>query len=194
MNLLLVMKRKPLFSTALVLATLVTGCDKSNTADQTSSTGDTNSPSVAQNVKDAATNAWQDVKDTSTNAWSNVKEGATNAWAGFKDSMQATKDYAYDNKDAFVAGASADLNTLDQKINELADKSATASDSVKADAETRIQELRDERNALGKKMDSVKSATEADWNDSKTGFQKSYGNVKDSLKQDWQWLHDKLNS
>jgi chromosome segregation ATPase len=108
--------------------------------------------------------------------------------------MQATKDYAYDNKDAFVAGASADLNTLDQKINELADKSATASDSVKADAETRIQELRDERNALGKKLDSVKSATEADWNDSKTGFQKSYGNVKDSLKQDWQWLHDKLNS
>jgi len=188
------MKRKPLFSTALVLATLVTGCDKSNTADQTSSTGDTNSPSVAQNVKDAVTNAWQDVKDTSTNAWSNVKEGATNAWAGFKDSMQATKDYAYDNKDAFVAGASADLNTLDQKINELADKSATASDSVKADAETRIQELRDERNALGKKLDSVKSATEADWNDSKTGFQKSYGNVKDSLKQDWQWLHDKLNS
>ena len=188
------MKRKPLFSTALVLATLVTGCDKSNTADQTSSTGDTNSPSVTQNVKDAATNTWEDVKDTSTNAWSNVKEGATNAWAGFKDSMQATKDYAYDNKDAFVAGASADLNTLDQKINELADKSATASDSVKADAETRIQELRDERNALGKKMDSVKSATEADWNDSKTGFQKSYGNVKDSLKQDWQWLHDKLNS
>ncbi len=188
------MKRKPLFSTALVLATLVTGCDKSNTADQTSSTGDTNSPSVTQNVKDAATNTWEDVKDTSTNAWSNVKEGATNAWAGFKDSMQATKDYAYDNKDAFVAGASADLNTLDQKINEMADKSATASDSVKADAETRIQELRDERNSLGKKLDGVKNATEADWNDSKAGFQKSYGNVKDSLKQDWQWLHDKLNS
>jgi hypothetical protein len=191
------MKLKSLFSAVLVIAALVTGCNKSNTADQNSASSDTNSLSVTQqlqNAKEVATNAWQDVKNSTSNAWSNVKEGTTNAWADIKDSMETTKDYSYDKKDAFVAGASADLDALDQKITELADKSATASDSVKADAQTKLQELRDKRAALDKKLDGVKNATEADWNDSKAGFQNSYDDVKDSLKQDWQWLEDKLSS
>jgi hypothetical protein len=191
------MKRKSLFSAAIVIATLVTGCNKSNTADQNPAASDTNSLSVTrqlQNAKEVATNAWQDVKDSTSNAWSNVKAGTTNAWADLQDSMQATKDYSYDKKDAFVASASADLNTLDQKINELADKSATASDSVKADAQTKLQELRDKRGVLDKKLDNVKNATEADWNDVKAGFQNSYDDVKGSLKQDWQLLEGKLNS
>jgi hypothetical protein len=175
----------------------VTGCNNSNTADQNPAASDTGSLSVTQqlqNAKEVATNAWQETKDTTTNVWSNVKEGATNAWADFKDSMQATKDYTYDKKDAFVAGAGADLDALDQKITELSDKAATASDSVKADAQTKLQDLRDKRAVLDKKLDNVKQATEADWNDAKAGFQNSYDDVKDSLKQDWQWLHDKLNS
>jgi hypothetical protein len=190
------MKNKSLILAALAIAICVVGCKQSNMADENSTASDTNSPPAQQlqNAKEVATNAWQDVKTSTSNAWSNVKEGTTNAWADIKDSMETTKDYSYDKKDAFVAGASADLDALDQKITELADKSATASDSVKADAQTKLQELRDKRAALDKKLDGVKNATEADWNDSKAGFQNSYDDVKDSLKQDWQWLEDKLSS
>jgi hypothetical protein len=180
------MKSKPLIFTAFVIATLATGCKQSNPVDENSTASDTNSLSVTQQLENA--------REVATNAWSNLKEGTTNAWADFKDSMQATKDYTYDKKDAFVASASADLNTLDQKIKELSDKAATASDSVKADAQVKLQELRDKRTVLDQKLDAVKNATEADWNDTKTAFQNSYDDVKSSLKQAWQWLNDKLNS
>jgi hypothetical protein len=191
------MKNKPLTLAALVIAASVSGCKQSNPAAENSTASDTNSLSVTQqlqNAKEVATNAWQETKDATSNAWSNVKEGTSNAWADIKDSAQTTKDYTYDKKDAFVASASADLDALDQKIKELSDKAATASDSVKADAQTKLQDLRDKRAVLDKKLDDVKNATEADWNDTKIAFQNSYDDVKNSLKQAWQWLHDKLNS
>jgi outer membrane murein-binding lipoprotein Lpp len=191
------MKSKSLIFAALAVATLVAGCKQSNPADQNPAASNTNSLSVTQqlqNAKEVATNAWQEAKDAATNAWSNVKEETTNTWDDLKDYLQATNNYTYDKKDAFVASASADLDALDQKIKELSDKAATASDSVKADAQTKLHELRDKRVVLDKKLDDVKKATEADWNDAKTGFQNSYDDVKNSLKQAWQWLHDKLNS
>jgi hypothetical protein len=191
------MKSKPLILAAFVIATLATGCKPSNPADENPPAGDTNSLSVTQqleNAKEVVTNAWQKTKDATTNAWANTKEATSNAWVDIQDSFQKTKDYTYDKKDAFVAGASADLDALDQKINELSDKAATASDSVKADAQVKLQELRDKRAVLDQKLDAVKNATEADWNDTKTAFQNSYDDVESSLKQAWQWLNDKLNS
>ncbi len=191
------MKTKPLILATLAITALAAGCKQSTPAPENPPASDTNSLSVTQRVQNArevATNAWQNVKDTTTNAWSNLKEGTTNAWVDIKDSLETTKDYAYDKKDAFVAGASADLDALDQKIKELSDKAATAGDSVKADAQAKLQELRDKRAVLGQKLDAVKNATEADWNDAKTAFQNSYDDVKNSLKQAWQWLNDKLSS
>ena len=181
---------------ALVATMLATGCKQSNPADENTPPSDTNSMSVTQqlqNVKEVATNAWQKAKDTTTNAWASVKEGTSNAWADVKESMQPTADYTYDKKDAFVAAAKADLDALDQKIKEFSDKVATASGSVKADAQTKLLELRDKRPVLNQKLDAVKNATEADWNDTKTAFQNSYDDVKNSLKQAWQWLTDKLS-
>src|SRR5580692_4729219 len=116
------MKNKPLILAAFVIATLAAGCKQSNPATDNSSVSDTNSLSVTQqleNAEEVATNAWQKTKDTTTNAWSNLKEGTTNAWTDIKDSMQATRDYTYDKKDTFVASASADLDALDRKIQEL---------------------------------------------------------------------------
>jgi ElaB/YqjD/DUF883 family membrane-anchored ribosome-binding protein len=180
----------------LVATMLATGCKQSSQADENAPPGDTNSLSVTQqlqNAKEVATNAWQKVKDTATNTWANVKEGTTNAWADAKESVQSGVDYTYDKKDDFVAKASADLNMLDQKIQELSDKAATASDSVKNEAQTKLQDLRDKRTELGKKLDAVKNASQADWNEMKAGFQTSYDDVKTSLKQTWQWLTDKLS-
>jgi chromosome segregation ATPase len=184
------MKIKPLILAALAITALGTGCKPSNSADE-NSTATTN---AWQQTKTAATNDWAAVKEGATNAWANTKEATTNAWADIKDSMQTSKDYTYDKKDAFVAGASADLNTLDQKIKELSDKTAAASDSVKADAQTKLQELRAKRADLDVKLDAVKNATAADWDDTKTAFQNSYEDVKNSLKQTWQWLTNKLSS
>jgi hypothetical protein len=175
------MKSKSLILAALAGAILATGCKQSNTADE-NTTGDTNVTSTAENIKNGVTNAWEkteevttnalaDVKEGTTNAWANTKYAATNAWTNIKESLGSTEDYTYDKKDAFVTGAQADLNALDQKIQAL---------SGNADAS-----LHDKRAALDQKLTDVKNATQDNWNDAKTAFENSYADVKNSVKQEW---------
>jgi chromosome segregation ATPase len=186
------MKKKPLMLGTLAVAMLVTsGCTKTGASNESPTTGVVDSTSVTQqlqNAKEMATNAWQETKEATTNAMASVKEGATNAWADMKESLQSITGYTYDQKDAFVASASADVDALDQKIKELSDKVANASDSVKTNEQAKLEELNANRADLGKKLDDVKNSTEAGWNDAKTGFKNSYDDVKNSLKQAWHEL------
>jgi tryptophan 2,3-dioxygenase len=181
------MKNKPLVLGALAITLLgPVGCKQSNPAEESPAVGDNNSLSVTQQLQNA--------KEVASNAWETTKEVTTNAWVNVKESAQSAVDYTYDKKEAFVANATAELNALDEKTKELSDKVATASDSIKADAQAKLQELRDKRAVLGQKFDGVKNATEANWNEVKAGFQNAYNDTKDSLKQAWQWLADKLGS
>jgi len=181
------MKTQLLIAT-LAVTTLAVGCKKSNPEDTSSPAGDTNSSSMS------VTQQLQNAKEVFTNAWQKTKEKTTNALENAKEAVQAAVDYTYDKKEAFTAKASADLESLDQNIKDLADKAANASDSIKADAQVKLQELREKREALGKKMDDLKNATEANWNDAKTAFSQSYDDVKAAFKSAWQWLTDKMGS
>jgi len=164
------MKSKSLVLAALASVILATGCKQSNTAVE-NTTSDTNVTSTAENIKAGVTNVWEKTKEVTTNALADVKEGTTNAWVDIKESLGATEDYTYDKKDAFMTGARADLNALDQKIQAIAG-SADAS-------------LHDKRAALDQKLTDVKNATQDNWNDAKTAFKNSYDDVKNSIKQDW---------
>jgi hypothetical protein len=191
------MKIMPLILATLAVAALVTGCKQSNPADESTAVGDTNSSSLTQqwqSVKSDLTNTWQDIKQTTTQTLATVETSTTQAWANVTGSVQPTVDYTYDEKDAFIARANSDLNAFDQQIEELSNKVSTASDSVKADAQTKLQDLRAKRAVLDQKLDAAKNATATDWNDVKTDFQNSYNDMKSSLKQAWQWLNDKLGS
>ncbi len=176
------MKKNALILTALVIAIAAIGCKKSSPADDNTMAGDTNPPTMTQNATAMATNAWD-----------KTKEATTNAWAEIKDSMSSAADYTYDKKEAYLTDATNDLAKLDQRIQDLSDRAATASDNVKADAQTKLQELRAKRAALDQKMDDVRNSTEANWNDVKTAFQTSYDDVKTSVKTTWQWLKDKMS-
>ncbi len=175
------MKSKLTIFAALASAILVTACNQSNNAGE-STTGDTNVTSTAENIKDGVTNAWgktkevttnvlADMKEGTTNAWANAKYAATNAWTNIRESLGATEDYTFDKKDAFVTGAQADLNALDQKIQAL---------SGNADAS-----LHDKRTALDQKLTDVKNATQDNWNEAKAAFANSYTDVKNSVKRVW---------
>jgi hypothetical protein len=181
------MKNRSLIFAALFIATLISiGCKKTNPSDESQPVTTTNlaSTSVTQQLQNA--------KEMATNAWRQTKEATTNVLESMKGSVQAAADYTFDKKDAFTAKASSDLDALDQNMKELGDKAATGTDSVKADAQTKLQELRDKRAALQQKMDDVKNATAANWNDAKAGFQQAYDDTKSSVKAAWQWLNDKL--
>ena len=103
-------------------------------------------------------------------------------------------NYAYDKREVYLTNASTDLAALDQKINELAAKAATAGEAVKTNAQPKLQELRNQRAALNQKLEALKKATEANWNDAKSDYLKSYDEVKNSCQQAWQWLAEKLGT
>ena len=178
----IIMKKQYLLALVLGVAGLAVGCNKSANPDDSSS---------ATNSSMSATQELQNIKVDSSNAWEETKEGASNAWASVKLSLQSSANYTYDKKDAFVTDAQADLAVMDQKIKDMSDKVASSSDSVKADAQAKLQDLQTQRTALDKKLDDVKNSSEADWDSTKTAFINAYSDTKTSLKQDWQWLKDK---
>jgi hypothetical protein len=137
---------------------------------------------------------FESARDIATNAWQKVKTTATNALEATKQSVHSLVDYSYDKKDAFIIRATTELDSIDQKIKELSDKAATASGAVKADAQLKIQTLRDQRAVLGQKLDAAKQATETQWNEVKTAFQKAYDEVKQSCADAWQWLAEKMGA
>jgi hypothetical protein len=195
-----IMKKKSLLLAVLSIATLTANCQPSAPSSESgTAAGDTNATSLSvkqqwQTVKSDITNTWQDVKRTTTQTLAAVKTSTTQAWTNVKNSMQSATDYTYDKKDEFVASAQTDLDVLDQKIKKFSDKAANATDSTKADAQAKLQNLRSKRAVLDKKLDNVKNATETGWDDAKTAFKNSYDDTKNSLKQAWQWLNDKLKS
>jgi len=178
----------------MVLAAAATGCKRDSDVNNLN-TGDTNMPPATNDMTLGSTNpsVSQQATEMATNAWAKTKEATTNAWENMKESLSSAWDYSYDKKDAFVADATNDLATLDQKIQTLSDKAASATDSVKADAQTKLQELRAKRAVLDQKLEDVKNSTAANWNDVKAGFQSSYEDAKASVKQAWQWLKDKMS-
>jgi predicted nucleic acid-binding Zn-ribbon protein len=188
------MKKNIIMVMAVVAAAAVTGCNRNSNTENTG-TVDTNMPPATNDMTLGSTNpsVSQQATDMATNAWAKTKEATTNAWADMKESLSSAWDYSYDKKDAFIEDATNDMATLDQKIQTLSDKAATASDSVKADAQTKIQELRAKRAVLDQKLEDVKNSTAANWNDVKAGFQASYEDAKTSVKQAWQWLKDKMS-
>jgi hypothetical protein len=57
-----------------------------------------------------------------------------------------------------------------------------------------ISSRRDQRATRDQKLDAVKNATKASWNDAKAGFQKGHASVKSSGQDAWQWLKEKASS
>ena len=198
-----IMKNKqPIVLGALALTmALAIGCKKTESTADNGTVTDTNRSTIEnvatnawQKAKDATTNVVAGVKSGATNAWANVKEATTNTWASIQNSLQSTADYTYDQKDAFVAKAQADLDALDLKIKELSDKVASAGGDVKADAQAKMQDLTSQRSALNQKLTDLKNATADGWNSAKTGFKNALNSVETSFDQAWQWLKDKTGS
>jgi hypothetical protein len=158
-----------------------------------------------QNAKEGSSNAWEKVKDGSVQTWEKVEHGSSNAWhtvkSGTTQAWDHTKEkfgsgsgktnYVYQQKDKFVAHASAELSDLDQKIKQFSDKAAGAGSAANAEAQQKLQTIRDQRGSLEEKFNEAKTATENQWNKAQPEFQKAYDQTKESMKEAWDWLKEK---
>lgn len=99
-------------------------------------------------------------------------------------------NYPYDKREVFIDDANADLTELDQKIRELAETVTNASTAVKATAQPKIEVLRQQRVALGAKLEVLKDAKETNWNELKADYQKASSQMKASLGESLKWVQD----
>lgn len=97
-------------------------------------------------------------------------------------------NYAFEKRVVFEADAKADFSEFDQGIEELSRLAATTSMQVQDHAHAKIQDLRNERVVLGRKLEALRNAREANWNDLKSDFQNSEDQLKASFKDVSLWL------
>ena len=114
------------------------------------------------------------------------------AQAETKQAAQDMKDYTYAQKTEFVDNMQGQLAELNRDLDQLAAKIEKSSDAVKAEAQPKLQVLRDQMAQLNKQLDEAKNATESTWDTVKGGFQKAYEASKEGFQQARQWVSDKI--
>ena len=109
-----------------------------------------------------------------------------------KQAAQDMKDFTFAQKAEFVKTMQGQLDALNKDLDELSAKIDSSSDAVKAEAEPKLQALRDQAAQLNKQLDEARNATESTWDSVKTGFQTAYEATKDGFNQARQWVSDKI--
>ena len=109
-----------------------------------------------------------------------------------KEAAQAMKDYTYAQKTEFVEAMQAQLAALNRDLDQLSAKVEKASDAIKAEAQPKLQVLRDQTAQLNKQLEEARNATESTWDSVKGGFKKAYEASKEGFQQARQWVSDKI--
>jgi chromosome segregation ATPase len=109
-----------------------------------------------------------------------------------KQAAQDMKDYTFAQKAEFVEKMQGQLTELNRDLDQLAAKIEKSSDAVKAEAQSKLQALRDQTAQLNKQLDEARNATESTWDSVKNGFKKAYEASKEGFNQARQWLGEKI--
>ena len=109
-----------------------------------------------------------------------------------KDAAQDMKDYTFARKAEFIEMMQSQLDGINKDLDQLAAKIEKSSDAAKAEAQPKIQALRDQAAQLNKQLDDVKNATESTWDNVKAGFKKGFSDLKEGFQNARQWVSDKI--
>jgi phage host-nuclease inhibitor protein Gam len=122
---------------------------------------------------------------TSSQQLDKVQEKTTEA-------AREMRDYAYAQKDEFVANMKLQLADLNRELDQLAIRIERSSDAVKAEARPKLDALRAQIAVLNKQLDQATNASESSWDNAKGDFKKSYEASKEGFQQARQWLSEKI--
>jgi chromosome segregation ATPase len=109
-----------------------------------------------------------------------------------KEAAQAVQDYAYAQKAEFVEKMKKELADIQEELDRLSAKVERSNGAAKADAEAKLEVVREKWAQAKKQLDQTESATESTWNDVESAFKKLYGELKDSFEKTRQWLSDTI--
>jgi ElaB/YqjD/DUF883 family membrane-anchored ribosome-binding protein len=105
---------------------------------------------------------------------------------------QDMKDYTFAQKAEFTARMQGQLAEINRDLDQLAARIEKSSAAAKAEAQPKLQMLRDQASKLNKQLDEVRNATESTWDSVKAGSKKAYDELKDGFNQARQWVSEKI--
>jgi phage host-nuclease inhibitor protein Gam len=109
-----------------------------------------------------------------------------------EQAAQEMKDYSYAQKTEFVTTMQAELDGINRDLDQLAARVEKSSAAAKAEANPKLQALRDQTAKLAKSLEEARNANESTWNDVKAGFKQGYSDLKDGFNQARQWVSDQI--
>lgn len=124
-------------------------------------------------------------RQTTTEQIKNVQEKTETA-------AQEMQDYTYAQKNAFVEKMQAQMAEINRDLDQLAAKIDKANDTVKAEAQPKLQALRSQAAKLNEKLGEAKNANESTWDSVKAACKNGYGELKDGFQNARQWVSDKI--
>ena len=127
------------------------------------------------------------------NAAEKVEAKTKDAAQATKELTQAKKEYAFAQKAEFVAEKQTQLAEINRELDALTVKVEASSAATKADAQPKLQALRDQSGKLNKQLDEAKGATETTWDKVKSGSNKAYDELKDGFQHARQWVSEKIS-
>jgi BMFP domain-containing protein YqiC len=101
-------------------------------------------------------------------------------------------DETFGKRAEFTARTKAQLDSLNADLVLLEARIAKASGDAKADSEAKIKALREKTAALGLQLDSMKDATESNWETVKSSTKKGLSELQDQFNLARQWMSEKI--
>lgn len=100
-----------------------------------------------------------------------------------REAIDATKSYTAQQKEAFQRKAQAELTALQKQIAALQSRVGEASAATRADLQASIADLEKKKEGARKKMDELRSATDAKWADVKSGVSSALDEVQAAYRK-----------
>lgn len=106
-----------------------------------------------------------------------------------RETVEATVQYTAQEKEAFQRKAQEEFAEIQSRMTALQGQADKASASARAELQKSIQELEVKKEAARKQLDALKSATDAKWNEMKTGVHAAI----EEMNQSYQRLRSKFH-
>lgn len=125
----------------------------------------------------------KDEATPTTSAGERLERTAATVGDSIQHSWDQIKDATYDERATFQASLDNLTTTVDQKINELQARSASATDATKDKVDAGLEKLQEARAELQEEINELGDATAATWNDAKAEVASAWQRVREAYTQ-----------
>ena len=100
-----------------------------------------------------------------------------------QETIEATKQYTAQQKEAFQRKAQDELVVLQRQILGLREKIAKSSESTRADLQKSLNELEKKKEGVREKLDELKSTGDAKWHELREGLHTALNELTQSYRK-----------